>query len=313
MLSDRQKKALLLAAGLGTLGVGLGLSFALYRHPLTLTRWYTRRVLGLSGLRHVIEHHPEGKLSYFTRGAPQDTPKAVVVLVHGLGGDSGNWYKTIKCLRHHDIVALDLPGHGDSQLADQDWTAETLFALFCRLIDSATEDRPVILVGNSMGGWLSILYTLANPHRVQKLILVNSAGLQFPIRRNLLLPETRRDAQQMIESVFGDHAPRLPSFLLDSLIRQSHQSPIAHALEGVDHPSFIGDRLQEISVPTEIIWGNRDQIIPWEHAERFLHNIPDARLHLIDGAGHSPQVGSPREFNQLLSRILRPALDTSVY
>ncbi len=305
-MDDKTKRRTLFFAGLGILGlgVGVGLSVALVRHPVRLVKWYARRTLGRAGLQQHKVQCPEGQFSFF-RSPEKDAPStATVVLVHGLGGHAGNWFKTVSSLREHDVVVVDLPGHGDCQLHDMDWSHDSAFELFTALIDLATDEQPLILVGNSLGGWLSTLFALAFPEKVRRLVLVNSAGLPFEYDRNLLLPQTRDDARAVMDAVFGHDPPRVPGFLLDAMVRESQQSPIARALEVADEHPDVADRLQDLRVPTDIIWGTEDTLIPLDHAHRFHREIPDSQLHFLAGSGHSPQVADPKRFNRLLLEVL---------
>ena len=288
----------------GTVGVAVGLSVVMYRHPIAALEWYARRKLGLAGLRQQLVEHRRGVWSYFCRPAPETRSPVAVVLVHGLGGQAGNWFKTVRSLNDYDVAVLDLPGHGDCVFEHLDWTSKAVYESFVQLVDEATDDRPLVLVGNSMGGWLSILYALDHPQRVARLVLVNSAGLEFDYDERLLMPRTRQDAQRAVHAIIGDDAPRLPGFMLDALIRSAGRTPIAHAVRKVDNAPFVDDKLADLRVPTDIIWGTADGLIPPWHARRYYERIPDARLHLMDGVGHSPQVSAPRQFNQLLNAIV---------
>ncbi len=303
----RRRRIFWASLALGTAGVALGLSVVLYRHPIAALEWYARRTLGLAGLRQRLVEHRRGVWSYFDRPGPDTGSPVTVVLVHGLGGQAGNWFKTVRSLRNYEVVVLDLPGHGDCTFEQLDWTSETVFELFVQLVDEATHDRPLVLVGNSMGGWLSLLYSLKFPHRVARLVLVNSAGLEFDYDRRLLMPRNRRDAQRTVDAVIGDDAPRLPGFMLDAMIQNAEGSPLANAVERVDDAPFVDDQLSDLKVPTEIIWGTADRLIPPSHAQKFYEAIPNARLHPMEGIGHSPQVSAPRHFNRLLEAIVDDA------
>lgn len=301
---SRRRTALRLALAGAAVGLTTVAAVALFRHPITLLEWTARRTLGLAGLRQQLVEHHRGQWSYFARPGHRDPSPVTVVLVHGLGGQAGNWYKTVRSLRHVDVVVLDLPGHGDCEIEPFPWGTGTAFELYNQLLDEATDHRPLVLVGNSMGGWLSLLYSLDNPERVRRLVLVNSAGLEFDINRRLLMPANRQQAQRAIDAIYGKNAPRLPGFLLDSMIRRVENTPIAPALEHVDDAPFVDRRLAELTVPTDIIWGTDDGIIPVDHAFRFHQQIPNSRLHLMEGVGHSPQVTEPKPFNRLLRSII---------
>lgn len=306
-LKISDSRLLYAAAGLGALGLGLGLT--MYRKPLTILEWSLRRYLRLSGLRQQIMPYHQGQLSYFYSAKGSGSSKAPVMLVHGLGGHGGNWFHTVKELRDRELYVVDLPGHGDSRLEGLVWSSETIFEIFTLLVEEATggpkkQGRKMVLVGNSMGGWLSILYALTFPERVEKLILVNSAGQRFDVNRRYFVPESREDAQRIVDAIFGKESKRLPGFILDAMIRRSMESPSASALDHAAHAAYIDDHLEDLQVPTEVIWGTGDTMLPITHAYQFEEKIPDVRLHLMAGAGHSPQVGSPEAFNRLLRQVI---------
>jgi abhydrolase domain-containing protein 6 len=305
--STGDRRMMYLAGGLGLAGMGLGLGLRAYRQPLAVLEWMVRRTLLFEGLKQQVLPYRKGQLSYFHKSCKAGRGRPVVVLVHGLGGHGGNWFQTVKCLRDRDLVIVDLPGHGDSQIEGLVWTSESIFEIFTLLVDEATKGRPMVLVGNSMGGWVSILYALAFPERIAQLVLVNSAGQFFDIaaQRHYFVPETRAHAQRIVDAVFGKNAPRLPGFLLDAMVRKAAASPSATALEHAAQARFIDEHLGALDVPTDVIWGTEDTMLPIAHAHQFEEKIPDVRLHLMPGAGHSPQVGSPREFNEVLRRALR--------
>lgn len=302
--SKTRRRYLRWVLGISAAGLGIGLALAVFRHPVAFVEWLGRRTLGLAGLRQQLIEHHRGQWSYFSRPNPPNS-EATVVLVHGLGGQAGNWLTTVRSLDDHDVVVLDLPGHGDCMLDEHiDWGSDVVYELFVQLLDEATDDRPLVLVGNSMGGWLSLLYARDHPDRVRQLVLVNSAGLHFDIDQRMLLPETRRDAQRTIDAVYGRNAPRIPGPLLDAMIRNAHKTPIARALDEVSDAPFLDGRLDEIRVPTDIVWGTQDSLLPLSHAHRLHRGIPGSRLHFIEGAGHSPQVSNPWRFNRLLRRLV---------
>ncbi|MBA2663576.1 MAG: alpha/beta hydrolase [Bradymonadaceae bacterium] len=289
--------------------VGLGLGVFVAKRPLTLVEWYLRGRMRIAGLEKKLMAVEGGQLAFFTNGRAAAPGQPTVVLVHGLGGSAGDWSQIIPSLSRHPLIIPELAGHGDSQCGEQLSEPDRLFETFCAQLDhamassAASSPEKLVLVGNSLGGWLALHYAVTFPERVARLILVNSAGLRFDVDPNLLVPENREQAQTTVKAVFGPHAPKLPDFVLDAIVDQASRSPTKRYI-GHTTVNYFDERLSEVSVPTDIIWGMQDPVIPLEHARRFADEIPNARLHCIEGCGHSPQVGNPREFARLLRELL---------
>ncbi len=248
-----------------------------------------------------------------------------ILFVHGLAGCWRNWLENLPYFgRTHRAIALDLPGFGDSPLPS--WPIE--MPAYGRLIHDFCEklgiDRLAALVGNSMGGFAATEAVIERPSRFERLVLVSAAGVSFtewrgrrhtalarmfeatvppfagPRRTWLNRPRGRRLA---FGSVF--HRPnRLRPELLREQIDPSVRSPGFLAALRAIHGYDTRHRLPEIEIPTMVIWGKKDRIVPVGAAFRYNRLIADSRLEIFERTGHLPQLERPTRFNALLDDFL---------
>ncbi len=169
----------------------------------------------------------------------------------------------------------------------------------------------VALLGNSLGGHVSLVYTVSHPEKVKALVLTGSSGLyenafggSFPRR------EDRVYIRKKVETTFYD-----PSNATDELVeevfgiindRNKLIRVLAIAKSAIRHN--MRDELPEISIPVCLIWGKNDGVTPPEVAEEFHQLLPESELHWIDKCGHAPMMEHPKEFNGLLSPWLKTHL-----
>lgn len=252
---------------------------------------------------------------------------APVLLLHGLGASLEQWeWSQLGLSRHHEVVALDLPGFGWSESPPREqYDLDHMVTLLGGFIDKMGWESATV-IGNSMGGLLALGMTLNLKRRVRCLVLAGSAGLgrevgwmlrlaRIPwLSEILVLPMGFRPvADQSLRRLFSDPS-RLPSSLIDVTCdhykRRSIRDNLLHAarigvsLSGqVDSINFRG-RLGDINVPTLLIWGRKDGVIPLEHG-RIAHKlIPGSDLTIIDDCGHVPQIEHPDRFVEEVKRFL---------
>jgi pimeloyl-ACP methyl ester carboxylesterase len=248
-----------------------------------------------------------------------------ILFVHGLGGSWRNWLENLPHFgRTHRAIALDLPGFGESPMPE--WSIDVpaygrLIAGFC---DALGVERLAALVGNSLGGFVATEAVLGDQQRFEKLALVDAAGLSLvnaskrqvnAIWKTLRLAVPRLAVPRRTwfarprgkRIAFGGviHEPeRLAPALLQEQMEPGLSSVgLADALA-----SMVGydtrERLREIEVPTLIVWGRNDRLVPLRAAYAYQRRIPHARLEILDRAGHIPMLERPREFNALLDAFL---------
>ena len=232
----------------------------------------------------------------------------VLVLVHGLGSSAEVWRESIRFLaRGYRVVALDLPGYGKSDKPHVDYSIEYHAVAVNDFIDALGPGK-VALVGNSMGGWIAASVALKNPEKISHLILVNSAGLRRdnapPVNLN---PATKEEMRTLLLALFANK-----SFVTEKLIndqweyRKDIRRTVQATLESLKtRLPLLDDRLKSIKIPTLIICGRDDALVPLAYGERFAKGIPGSKLVVIDNAGHVPQMEKPAAFYGAVKRFVR--------
>jgi pimeloyl-ACP methyl ester carboxylesterase len=292
---------------------GLGLAAARYdRPPVAPGSWLDGS--GLEARETTVDGH---RLRYVRTGTG-----SLVVLVHGFASSLYTWKDLIPLLAEsHDVVALDLPGFGASDLP-VDLSFEDLPAAVVGLMDHLGIGRAA-LVGNSMGGTVVAVVAAERPERVEALVLVDAAGfnteaesLPLPVRlmttplAGLLdrLPGKRLLVERSLREVFHDDGHVTDERVSEYLAAARRPGSVA-ALQSLlassaDRRGAVIDRLPRIEAPTLVVWGRDDLWIPVAHADRFVEAIPGARKVVLDECGHLPHVEKPEVVGAALVEFL---------
>ena len=158
-----------------------------------------------------------------------------------------------------------------------------------------------ILAGNSLGGWLALLYAAEHPENVAGLVLENSGGLEFDFRNLTFAASNRAEAEQIVSIVYGPDMPRMPGYILADMVRRSPRAAVHRMRDVKPEDHFLDENvLQTIKVPTAVIWGDSDGILPMEYGERLARFIPGASFHPVPRAGHVPHLEKPAEFARIV-------------
>jgi pimeloyl-ACP methyl ester carboxylesterase len=249
----------------------------------------------------------------------------VVLLVHGMASSSATWDSVIEPISEHAIVvAPDLPGHGESAAAGGDQSLGSLASSLRDVLLTLGHDRATV-VGHSLGGGVAMQFAYQFPQACDRLVLVSAGGLgrdvalflralAFPGLDLIIPPAFAPKLHQAGASVvrllgrMGIH-PR-PSFEeiwrdYGMLSRKDTRRAFFATLRAVIDPAgqrvSATDRLYlAAAVPTLILWGARDSIIPVRHAHEAHQAIPGSRLEIFERAGHFPQHDEPQRFARLL-------------
>jgi pimeloyl-ACP methyl ester carboxylesterase len=249
-----------------------------------------------------------------------------VVLIHGMAGSLDTWDPVFSALAQTcDVIAIDLPGHGSSSRLRGDFSLGSLAAAVRDAMDWLNVDAATI-VGHSLGGGIAMQFIYQFPERSERLVLVSSGGLGrevTPLLRMLTVPgadlalagltrlqRNRKSAAvgRLMRPVAGRVWNDLPymmrqmATLGDPQTRASFLGTV-HAVIGLSGQRISAtDRLHLADhLPTMIVWGERDRIIPISHGRDAAKLLPNARLDVVPGAGHYPHEDDPARFAAALS------------
>jgi len=254
-------------------------------------------------------------------GRPDMRP---ILLLHGIGRSLEDWTPQYQRLGVCRIIALDLPGFGFSARPSPSMSLRAIADAVWETLDVIGEKRPLHVVGNSVGGTVGLQLLTLQPRRVSSLTLVNSAGfgseanwmlrlLATPILGSLSARHPTRAAVRMLErAIFAD--PSLATATrIEHALRIARERPDAGAaLHELARElgtargfrlRWRADLITQASmyrVPTLIVWGERDKILPAAHLSAAGRLLPHAKTHLFSGIGHMPQIECPDEFAELL-------------
>jgi 4,5:9,10-diseco-3-hydroxy-5,9,17-trioxoandrosta-1(10),2-diene-4-oate hydrolase len=249
-----------------------------------------------------------------------------VILVHGIGGSVEAWRLNIGALaEHYRVYALDLVGSGQTDKPSVSYSLPYLAQFVNDFLGTQNIDR-ACLIGHSLGGGVTLQFAIQFPDKVEKLVLVNSAGLGKDVHLMFRLPTlpfigewlsrpSRKGTAKFLKECYHD-----PALVTDELVEFSYQraaQPGAQqsflstvrtlgSLRGLrdDVLCSVVDNLNNIAVPTLIIWGQQDNILPVAHAQVAADKIPNAQLHIFDQCGHCPPEECPDRFNELVLEFL---------
>jgi pimeloyl-ACP methyl ester carboxylesterase len=262
--------------------------------PLETFLRLTRDALVAAGLERV-EH--DGSV-YFRGG---QAPSPVLVLLHGANDQAGTWAAVVpQLLQRYRLLVPDLAGHGESAPAEGPLPLQLILDNLSAIVDREGIERGTF-VGNSMGGWISMLYALANPSRVERLVLEDASGIMWTVTVPLF-SRTREEAVLALRAVHGPHA-EIAEWMIEALLARATSSPMLRVAQAGVVPHLLDARLPELDVPTTLIWGADDGVLPVAYAEALRAKIKGATLQVIDGAAHIPHRQQPERFLECLTAI----------
>lgn len=232
-------------------------------------------------------------LFYFEhRAAAPSAPP--LLLIHGAGGQHAHWPPQIRRLDGAHIIAPDLPGHGRSGSVGRD-TVPAYAADMLTLMDALGVER-FIVGGHSMGGAIAQQMALDAPQRVAGLVLV-ATGARLRVTPQIL-ERVLTDYEAVVDFVLAhSFAPSA-----DNSLRQVGRRILKAISPQVVYGDYLAcdrfdvmDRLPQIAAPALVIGGTADQMTPPKYLHYLAEHLPDAELHLIDGAGHMIMAERPAE------------------
>lgn len=294
-MSSRSRRIAIVVLGVALLGFAAG-AYALGTRAVEFGIWAQQAVLESVLPEHDVFETERGEVHRYAGG---EGP--VLVLIHGFGDSASGWAQVVPALAEHfRVVTLDLPGHGASDPAEPPLGFDDLEAgVEAALADQGDE---LTLLGNSLGGRLAMMFALEHPTRVRRLLLLNAAGGSWAqVDEGLLLPKTRERQREKNRVLLGDKAPPAPGFLLDQLIEHGRDPRLLSLWADHENERYLDEQLPTLDLPVELLWGTPDPFFPADaYADRLRDALPDARLHLLEGCGHTPQYSCPGALVQLI-------------
>lgn len=221
-----------------------------------------------------------------------------VLFLHGTGGNGKTWFNQLRRLSgEYRAIAVDLPGYGDSELPDSIESNDDYAAFVREWMEVAGWDHAVV-VGSSMGGRVALQLALDHPERVDGLVLVNSSGIRVPGVETLSPGDV--SPEEFMRAIFYRPSPMV--------VRAGAASSAAWygTMERLTAKPLrdMTPHLGEIRVPTLIVWGAHDRVLPPAFAHAFQRGIPGSRLAMLERAGHVPMMERPGEVNEAIASFL---------
>lgn len=216
-----------------------------------------------------------------------------LILLHGLSGSGRWWDRNLAGLAQSNrVLTVDLPGFGSSRRSGP-FALDTAVGQLIAWMDATGIERAAI-AGHSLGGLVAVTLAATAPERVERLILVDAALLAFD-------PGLRNRARGVARSIRHLTPEIVPRMVGDAL----RSGPLAFA-EATRELLLTGipAALERIAVPTLVIWGELDTIVPLAVGEAIAARIPNARLVVMPGAAHNPMWEQPEAFNRLVLDFL---------
>ena len=287
--------ALILAAGATTL----------YLSPAALlasVQFTERQLAGLDSRQVQVG---EFNIHYY-EGGPQGAE--TILMIHGFGADKDNWLRFSRPLtaRYH-VVALDLPGFGDSSKPEASYDVGTQVERL-NAFAKAIGLHKLHLIGNSMGGHIAALYAARHPEEVLSVALLNNAGVNAPQASELFKRLDRGDANPLLVRNADDFSNMLDLLFVEKppLPGSLKQYLAERAMASHDFNQKIFNQLREryipletelakIQVPTLLLWGDQDQILDVSSIKVMQPLLKQPTVVIMQACGHLPMIERPEE------------------
>jgi len=254
----------------------------------------------------------------------------VVLLTHGIAASLEMWYPQLSALgMSFRIIAWDLPGHGLSALGHQPYDPDKFATVGIQFLDALKIDA-VVLVGNSMGGGISLRMAGLQPHRVKGLLLADAATLArsvfigfrlmtLPVLGEIMNKPGPMAVDQQLKGIFHD-----PSVITDdfraivtrNVMQADRVKPFLATMRLMSN--ITGQRaamvkkshalLAEVSMPTVILHGRQDTVLPLEGSLAAHRLAPQTEMIVLENCGHTPQIEQHDQFNQVIRNLVARAM-----
>ncbi len=257
-------------------------------------------------------------IAYFDAGSGPP-----ILLIHGLGGNFTHFEHVAPLLaRTHRVIGVDMPGCGDSAKPRIKYSLDLFADSVVHVLDELRIEHAVV-VGHSLGGAVGSRAMLRFPKRVRALVLINSAGFwrykrltrivgQLVLRERLLVPAMERLALKLLDNVFQEKNDYTRRFLEQTAGRPPQPTVgefgrVTESLAAELVGTHFLDELDRFLLPTLVLWGDRDRLIPAANLARWVPRLPQGRLQVFRGCGHMPIIERPVEVVDAIRGFLAQA------
>ena len=253
-----------------------------------------------------------------------------LILIHGMASSLKDWDTLIPVLvaSGHRVWALDLPGHGDSLKPDNPafYSNGGFLAAFDSWLADLPDEPPYILVGHSLGGYLSLRFALHHPQQARALVLIDplfspkhvSSLLRWTERlpglNSLNAFAIRRVPKIAIQLILGLRPLNNDHLSADGLLQTAadYKRASPHMLRLMPSITDLEPQLGRISTPSLVIWGDQDLTLDPASFPRLVSALPNAQGYPIHRSGHQPHLGRPDLVNPLVADFIRSHLATAI-
>jgi pimeloyl-ACP methyl ester carboxylesterase len=253
------------------------------------------------------------KIRYLESGKGNDRH---ILFIHGLGSSADRWGNIPKSLSaNFHTISIDLPGFGESDKPlSIDYTIKTFRDVVIDFLNLLALNDMTSIVGHSLGGYVASEVTMQNKTNVERLVLIDSSGFlkkPTPLLEKYLsvaMNPTNVNVRNIFEQMVSD-GTKIPLKLVESFIKRINLPNAKYAfrstLQNSTNTQIKLDKLKLMdSIPTLIIWGVEDKVIPLQHSEFFKKSISNSHVEIIQDAGHAPFTEKPEQVSELIRNFL---------
>ena len=274
-------------------------------------RLVEQQMAGLSSRQIEVD----GLSIHYYQGGP--STGETLLMIHGFGANRDNWLRFSRAFTsRYQVIALDLPGFGESDKPDARYDVATQTERLHAFIQALKIDKPH-LIGNSMGGHIAALYAARYPQQLRSVALLDNAGVMSPqksemfsmIERgepNPLVVRKAEDFDKLMKFVFVNPPPLPDSlkrhFAEQSMANQNHYDKIFSQLR--DHYVPLEPELPKIQAPTLLLWGEQDRVLDVSSIEVMKPLLAKPSVVIMKDCGHAPMLERPEETAQHYQNFL---------
>ena len=248
------------------------------------------------------------KIRYLEEG----TSKNTLILLHGLGASAERWEDVIPLFaKKFRVIVPDLIGFGYSDKPSIDYTTD-YFAEFMSKFVEKVGIKEMSIIGSSLGGQIAAEFIINQNVDVKKLVLVSPSGVMkhstpaLDAYISAALYPNNESALNAFQAMSGRKKidGKIVSRFVERMQLPNAKMAFMSTLLGLSNSKVITEKLQLITIPTLIVWGENDPVIPIEYAQSFVSGINDCRFYKMIGCAHTPYVEKPEKFFQIVSDFL---------